>query len=340
MSADSYTVTWAHGEFNVLNMGAMCAPVTFQLGDGRTVQPFAIAPWENDAGPEFEALPQLLKKLRGEWVCVPFGMPETRTDLPPKWAPDAPDRTELGDWFHGPGANDRWVETKRLDGGTVLEIEYPKEHPIERLVRTISGSESGPRLNFELEVHPRRDCLLPIGAHPVFRLPDEPLAATLTVDGNTAVHTYPVDAENGISKLPNGMKFDSLSAARWADGSQVDLSRHPLTRQTEEIVLVSGATGQATLENHQDDYRATVSWDPEAFPSCNLWISNRGRTAYPWNGRFQGLGIEPVSAPFDLGDAVANTATNPLWAAGVRCGQPFKAGQVWTTSYAIEVAAL
>lgn len=339
MSIESFTVSWEHGEFTVLAKGAMCAPVTFMLGDGRRVQPFAIAPWEDDTGPEFDALPQLLKTLRGEWVCVPFGMPQTRTDLPPEWTQNAAKPDALGDWFHGPSANDRWVETQRLDGGTVLELEYPKTHPIEKLVRKISGSKIGPRLNFELQIYPRRDCLLPIGAHPVFKLPDEPGSATLKVDGNIAVHTYPVDAEIGISQLPHGAVFDSLEDARWIDGVSLDLSSHPLARQTEEIVMVSGVSGRATLENRAEGYKATVLWDPQTFANCNLWISNRGRTAYPWNGRFRGLGIEPVSAPFDLGYEVANTASNPLRSAGVRCGEQFKAGQVWTANYAIEVAA-
>ena len=340
MSIESFTVSWAHGEFTVLNKGAMCAPVTFMLSDSRTVQPFAIAPWENDTGTEFEALPQLLKTLRGEWVCVPFGMPNARPDLPPEWNDNAANCYELGDWFHGPSANDRWVETERLDGGTVLELQYPKTHPIERLVRKISGSETGPRLNFELQIYPRRECLLPIGVHPVFKLPEDPASAKLKVDGDITVHTYPVDTEIGISQLPKGTTFKTLETAHWSDGVLLDLSSHPLPRQTEEIVMVSGANGCATLENHAEGYKASVLWDPEAFANCNLWISNRGRTAYPWSGRFLGLGIEPVSAPFDLGVEVTNTAKNPLRYAGVRCGEQFKAGQVWSTSYAIEVEAL
>jgi len=340
MCSDSFSVPWAHGDFTILNCGAMCGPALFHLGDGRTVQPFAIAPWSDDGSSNFRGLPQLLKKLRGEWVCIPFGMPETRSDLPETWAPTEPDRVDLGKWFHGPGANAHWRDIERFDGGVVLELLYPERHPIERLVRKISGSDASPRLNFELEVHPRQDCLLPIGVHPVFRLPDEAGAATLCVDGDTAVHTYPVDAEIGISKLPLGATFDSLGAAQWADGTSVDLSRHPLPVQTEEIVLVSGASGRATLDNHVEKYRATVLWDPKAFASCNLWISNCGRTAYPWNGRFRGLGIEPVSAPFDLGYSVANTDALPLKAAGVSTGVQFRTGKVWATRYAIEVESL
>lgn len=336
---ETCTVQWKHGEFTIALSGAMCAPVSFQLGDGRLVQPFAIAPWEHDDSQEFQELPQLLKSLRGEWVCVPFGMPETRTDLPAAWAPTTQYKSDIGDWFHGPGANAPWNVIDRFDGGIELDLVYPETHPIERLVRKVSGSDIGPRLEFELEVHPRQDCFLPIGFHPVFKLPEKPGAAILSVEGATAVHTYPVDAEIGVSKLPNGAIFESLEAARWADGSPVDLTRHPLNIQTEEIVLVAGANGRATLDNHAENFSATVTWDPNAFASCNLWISNGGRTAYPWNSRFQALGIEPVSAPFDLGSAVADSGAAPLKASGVKCGVHFKAGEKWSTKYAIEVEA-
>ncbi len=337
---DSYTVPWKHGAFTIALPGAMCAPVNFRLEDGRLIQPFAIAPWEHDATAEFQELPQLLKKLRGEWVCVPFGMPETRTDLPPAWAPTSQYKGDIGDWFHGPGANARWTVIDLFDGGIELELLYPQTHPIKRLVRKISGSNAGPRLEFELEIHPRQDCFLPIGIHPVFKLPEKQGDAKLSVAGATTVHTYPVDAELGVSKLPHGATFESLETARWADGSSVDLTRHPLDIQTEEIVLVAGANGRATLENYAENYSATVSWNPKDFGSCNLWISNRGRTAYPWNGRFQALGIEPVSAPFDLGCAVANSGAAPLAASNVKTGVQFTAGEKWTTDYAIEVQAL
>ena len=62
---------WAHGALTVQRLGAMLAPVTFVLADGRQVSPFHIAPWADEPGSD--ALPGILRKLRGEWPCVPFG---------------------------------------------------------------------------------------------------------------------------------------------------------------------------------------------------------------------------------------------------------------------------
>lgn len=340
MAQDDIQLTWAHGDFTVVPVGAMCGPAHFALSDGRRIQPFAVASWTDDGSDEFAALPPLLKRLRGDWPCVPFGMPQTRADLPADWLPATAAIAGLGDWFHGPGANLAWQVKETAAGALTLELDYPDTHPIRRLVRRISGDPAAAKLHFDLEVHPRVDCRLPIGVHPVLRLPADPQKAHLTVEGASGIYTYPVDAEPGVSQLPHGARFERLEAATWSDGEPLDLSRHPLPRRTEEIVLVAGATGRAHLDNTEEGYRVTVAWDPAAFASCNLWISNGGRGFFPWNHAFRGLGIEPVTAPFDLGTAVAAHGAGPLVRAGVPCTVDFRAGQAWATRYSIEVAAI
>ena len=340
MASDDIHFSWKHGAFTVVRAGAMCAPADFLLPDGRLIQPFAIAEWHDDGTESFRDLPPLLKRLRGDWACVPFGMPQTRTDLPLEWAPEGTAGLATGSTFHGPGANEEWSVAESDASSVTLTLDYPADHPIQRIVRRISGDPSAARINFELEVLPRADCNLPVGVHPVMRLPQTPGAAKLTVEGATGVFTYPVDAEPGVSQLPHGMRFAALQTAYWSDGSPVDLSRHPLPRKTEEIVLVAGVTGRAHLDNEEEGWRVTVSWDPAAFGACNLWISNGGRGLYPWNHRFRGLGIEPVSAPFDLGVEVANRGGTPLAQAGVPLTVSFVAGQSWRTGHSIEVSTI
>lgn len=339
MASDDIHLSWAHGTFTVVRAGAMCAPAEFVLPDGRRVQPFAIAEWQDDGSKDFRDLPPLLKRLRGDWACVPFGMPHTRVDLPTEWAPRATAGLATGNWFHGPGANENWTVTETGEGSVTLMLDYPIDHPISRVKRRIHGDPSGARIHFDLEVLPRESCRLPVGVHPVMRLPEEIGAAKLVVEGANGVFTYPVDAEPNVSQLSNGIRFDALDRARWADNSELDLSRHPLPRQTEEIVLVAGVTGRAHLEYESEGWRVSVIWDPAAFGACNLWISNGGRGFYPWNHRFRGLGIEPVSAPFDLGVDVAISGGGPLTRAGIPLAVSFVEGQVWRTRHTVEVSA-
>ncbi len=74
------------------------------------------------------------------------------------------------------------------------------------------------------------------------------------------------------------------------------------------------------------------------FPSCLLWLSNRGRTAYPWNGRHLAIGIEPVCAPFDLGVQHANNPKSPLLTAQHRIVHRFRAGMPLDTLYSVTLA--
>src|SRR5947208_14134240 len=51
--------------------GGHLAPVTFNLPSGKTVQPFAVAPWAERKLPH--GIPDLLRALRGDFFCCPFG---------------------------------------------------------------------------------------------------------------------------------------------------------------------------------------------------------------------------------------------------------------------------
>ena len=68
----------------------MLAPITFVLADGRQVNPMQVAPWAQEP----EKVDGVLKRLRGDWPCIPFGMsPESSEGWPEDWAkPDGPAR--------------------------------------------------------------------------------------------------------------------------------------------------------------------------------------------------------------------------------------------------------
>lgn len=329
---------WDRGDFCVSVVGAMCGPANFTLDDGRVVQPFAVAPWSDnpDGDPRYDLLPPLLRRLRGEWACIPFGAPQTRDDLPTEWTPEGEPGFNDG-YFHGPSSNLPHEVASEEYGAISFVLDYPDEHPIARVRRSIRGVPGRAMLEFGLEVEARRTVSLPIGIHPTLRLPDTPGRATLQIAGKGQVHTFPTDAEPGISRLAHGVVADDLSGVPNLDGGKMDLTSLPLPVATEELVLVAPVSGRATLTNNVERYRIDLRWDPAAFPLVNLWLSNRGRSAYPWNGRHLALGIEPVSAPWDLGAAVASSPTSPLRARGLNTSTTFTAGQTWSTRYSVEI---
>jgi hypothetical protein len=319
----------------------MLGPAWFHVDD-RLVQPFAVAPWANDVGPQHEALPPLLKRLRGEWPCVPFGMPDSRENLPPAWASGIPNREDDADPHpHGYSSNAHW-ELNRLEPDRIeLVLEYPKDHPIERLTRTICASKTSAVLVIALKVQARKAVDLPIGLHAVLYLPQACGGAHLTFSGDVQAWTLPVPLEPGISRLKPDVQGIALTRvpciAAGEQSETEDLTRLPLSQGTEELVLVVGTQGHAQLVHTAECHAIDLTWDPKVFPACLLWLSNRGRDSYPWNCRFLAVGIEPIRSAFDLGTAVSRHQSNPLWRAAVPCTYSFSPEHPLETSYSIAV---
>jgi hypothetical protein len=153
---------------------------------------------------------------------------------------------------------------------------------------------------------------LPIGIHTVFRLPNTPGRAKLIVDSLKKAHTFPVSVEAHRSILEPNQQVAELERVLRLDGRSVDLTSLPLGDATEELVLLELSEGKVKLQNHDELYEVVLTWDIKQFPSCLLWISNYGRESYPWNKRFQAIGIEPIAAAFDLGVIHSRNLSSPL----------------------------
>ncbi|MEW6631437.1 MAG: hypothetical protein AB1440_11250 [Pseudomonadota bacterium] len=337
MTGDDYRgLGWAHGALTVQRLGAMLAPVTFLLRDGRQVSPMHVAPWANE--PETGALPGILRKLRGEWPCVPFGYSVPVEGWPETWArvmgPPAPDEE-----VHGHSSNHDWTWRDSKHGSLSLALTYPEASPVERAERTVTPDPSAPAIDIEFRIFVRRACRLPIGLHPVFRLPAETGAATLELDGFDEGRTYPHDVEPGAELFARSKSLTDLTSVPARAGGTVDASRLPLPVDTEELLQIEGLDGSAALANHAEGYRVKLSWQKEHFPSLLLWYSNRGRKAWPWNGRHVAIGIEPICSPFGLGPATA-LADNPIARSGIATAREFSTDEPFVTRYRIEASAL
>jgi hypothetical protein len=327
-----HAIAWAHGMASVQALGGMLGPVTFLLPDGRQVSSLHVAPWFDDPGRTTQ--PPILQELRGEWPCVPFGS-DTPRALPDGWS-------ATGETFdgagvpHGHSSNTEWVFTNVDAQSITLTCDYPDTHPIRRLTRTIAADPQAPALNFTLTVEARRPCRLPIGLHPTLRLPITGTARLYPPTFREG-RVFPLDVEPGQGLLQPGAIFAELDAVPNRTGTTRSLADLPLPENTEELVQLCGVTGGFRL-NHPEGWTVTLDWDTEHFPSLLLWISNRGRSYAPWNTRHVALGVEPVSAAFDLGPAVS-TAPNPISAKGIATSRAFDPEQPFTTRYRIGVAA-
>ncbi|MCR9136486.1 MAG: hypothetical protein NXI27_10860 [Alphaproteobacteria bacterium] len=337
----TWTIEWDGGHGQIEPLAGMLGPVWFSLPSGRSIQPFAIAPWSDDDTPEHDELPPILKRLRGEWPCVPFGVPDARTDLPGHWLEGLDTgRNPPDDFIHGFSSNHDWELVTAKPGAITIKIDYPETHPVRRLTRTIRGHAGRAQLDISLKIETRQRMALPVGLHPVFALPASSGGAVLEFSGLGSVHSYPVDTEAGVSVIEPDQRAEGLDGLKVKAGGTLDASRLPLPHAAEELLLVEGHGGRAILRNEDEGYQTQLTWDESVFPSCLLWISNGGRTAYPWNGRFNAIGIEPVAAAFDLGHAHSLNDQNPLRRAGLETALHLSPDRPFETNYSIALSDL
>jgi hypothetical protein len=333
-SANSRRIlTWGFGTLSVETLGGMLGPTSFLLPDGRSVAPFQIAPWASEK--DWPELPGILRRLRGEWPCVPFG---SDADRPAQDGWPASQASKTVDQFpHGYSANNAWQFQEATTSSVSLFISYPSTHPIVSLERRVSPDPNALAIDFELVVNVRRDCELPIGLHPCFRLPVAPGAMVVDVHPAKGAATFPIAADES-SIFERGLFLDRWNEVPLRDGSILDVSRVPLPRPTEEILQLLDVPGKASLWNTDEGYRVQLSWNPEHYPSALLWFSNRGRQMAPWNGRHLALGVEPICAAFDLGPQIS-ASDNPISRRGVSTARKFLAGEQFVTRYRIEIEA-
>jgi hypothetical protein len=332
----TWTIQSGFVRAQVQSLGAMLGPAWFNLM-GTELQPFAVAPWADDTGSEYLRLPNIIKRLRGEWACVPFGLQRDLGELPDEWRP-ASSEPEPDLVPHGRSSNEEWRCARLLSDRIELILAYPETHPVRLLRRSISASALRPQLDISLAIEVREACELPIGVHPTFRLPAAPRRARLLLDPAALAWTPPLPPEPTISRFRSDIRGVPLERVPlWAGGIE-DVTRLPLPYAAEELVLATGVGGQVALQDLDGGYTVNLVWDPNVFPVCQLWLSNYGRSYYPWSSRFQAIGIEPLRAAFDLGTNVSRHRGNPLWRAGHPCTISLSPGIPFETFYSVAVA--
>lgn len=330
------SLAWDRGRLDVQALGGMMGPVEVVLDDGRAVKPFAVASWGDNPTEAWEATEApLLKRLRGDWLCLPFGLPgKPRADLDADWLEGldrnlkSPDPAQ-----HGACSNADWRLDKAEPHALTISFAPDEKFPIARLVRRFSVADGDPTIEIETRIEARAPCELPWGCHPIFRLPDQPGAFEIGLGGNATLFTYPGYFERGVSRVAHGKTGVRLDAVPMLDGSVQSFAALPLSFDTEELFLVSGHGGAIRLTNRAEGYRAAMEWDPDVLPGLVLWVSNRGRRQPPWNGRHLALGVEPVCGPLELGYAHAVNPKSPLRAHGVATATRFSPERPLETRY-------
>ncbi len=307
----SWSVRSPSIEASVTVAGGMMAPVTFVLPDGRSVEPYYVSPWhaEDRSG----ITPDVLKPLRGDFFCLPFG--------------GANDRPGEHHEPHGESAWASWdivdLEAQRLR----TRIAYKAGGTI---VKTITLDSSQPVIYTEHEIAGFSGSY-PIGHHailagagpnddasvPRWRIMTKPFDLGMTDPGYTVPYK---DGE--YYALEPGARFERLEEVptRWRTPATTDCSRFPLREGFIDILAwyrqSVDVPAWTVAVNVADRYAWFSIKDPRVLPATVMWIENRGRHGEPWNGRNSCLGIEETCSYFAAGLAAPVDGGN-VGAAGI-----------------------
>lgn len=308
----------------VTREGGHLAPVTFKIDD-RIVSPYALAPWLPD---EVDAtLPVLLKNLRGDFLCLPFGPQENG---PP----------------HGETANGSWKFVSQV--GLSLTLEMKASDVSAKITKTLSlrPGETAIYITHQID---GLEGDWSYGTHPILDLSSLPSGtARLSVSPFRWASVYPEyfsnPADGARQQLEIGAIFSDLSEVPLADGGTTDLTHYPSESPTDDLIMM---ISEASSEEQPFAWSACVFdgyvWfalkNPTDFPATMFWISNGGRSAAPWHSRHTArIGIEDVCSHFC--DSVDISRKDLLHNLSVPCTRSFSKDQPATLKNIQAVAAV
>ena len=316
-------------ELFVTQTGAHVGPMTFRLGD-RKIQPFSVAPWAEEDTPK--SLPPMLKALRGDFFCLPFGGNET---------PLGGERHPP----HGDTANRCWTLEAAQPGQLHLSLrtkarkgrvdKFVSLQPDQTAVyqRHVISGMSGP---------------MSFGHHAMLKFPDRPgcgrISTSRFLRGQVAPIPFEKPEARGYSTLRPGAAFQSLREVPMQTGELADLTRYPVRRGFEDLVLLESDPSLpfawTAVTFSEDGHVWFALKNPRVLRQTILWISNGGRHYAPWNGRHVDvLGLEEVTSYFHYGLA-ESAAKNPIAASGQPTCQPMNPAEPLEINYVMALAAV
>jgi hypothetical protein len=307
--------------------------VTFTLG-AKKIQPYNVAPWCTEKTPG--SLPPILKALRGDFFCLPFGGNAT------------PYRGEQHP-VHGETANARWDCAAHLDEGGTHCLHLTLDTKIRRgHVDKVLFLRDGHQAVYSRHVLSGFQGPMNPGHHAMLKFPDAPGSGVISTSRFVYGQVFPSQFEDpalgGYNSLKPGAEFKSLARVPLANGGIADLSRYPARRGFEDLVMVVADEklpfAWTAVTFAQEGYAWFALKNPRLLRQTVLWISNGGRHYPPWNGRhINVLGLEEVTGNFHYGLA-ESAASNPIARKGYPTALQLRPDESLVIPYIMGIAAI
>lgn len=335
---DCWKFRSSHGRAEVVAEAAMLVSCEFVLPGNRVFAPFARAPWVGDPSLD-PGLPGHLRHLAAEFVCLPFG---TGGYLPagihPAWShltmvPQAVPE-------HGETAGPAWQASEVNSSSITLRIDFPAEHDIAFVERTLAIDQHGPAINFKLVIHARRATRQPVAVHPMFRLPILP--EKVCIDAVFAQgFTDPGANPQGTEAIAPWRLFKDLDAIPRLDGTFADYTQLPHPEPLGTMLMLASAHSPITLTWPAEHAGVRLSWDRALLPNAMLWATDRDPafTLGNHDDSMRCVAIEPLVGAFSL-PPESSLGTNPLAQAGVPTALAIGSEKPTVITYRVEAFAM
>jgi hypothetical protein len=328
----SWSFRSSHVHANLTKLGGHLGPVAFRLAH-RLVTPFSVAPWaEEKLAPD---TPALLRALRGDFFCAPFGgngTPWRGERHPP----------------HGETANSIWQlkSFERAADRLTLQAKLNlgvRAGTVDKFLTLVEGQS----VIYQRHVVAARGAM-PLGHHAMLKFPDTPGSGVISTSRFVAAQVFPGAFETpenrGYQALEPGASFRSLERVPLLAGGTVDLTPYPARRGYDDLVMLTADPKLAFAWNAVTFPSERYVWfalrDPRVLRHTLLWISNGGRHYPPWNGRHTAvMGIEDTTSYFHLGLA-ESAKPNPLSQRGIPTVLMFNPKKPTAINYIIGVAEI
>jgi hypothetical protein len=261
-------------------------PVRFFFGKD-VVEPMHIAPWTNE---ELDpSTPPMLKKLRGDFFCAPFGASDLLTD-----------ETRS----HGASANDKWDEVEITESSLKL-----------RLAKAISGADltkeimiaENESVIYQKHTFSGGEGKIPVGHHAMLKIKG---SSYISFSDFSYAGTPPQEIENdksgGRSVLKYPQTFKDLSKVKKGDGSLIDASVYPFDTGHEDLYMIISKKempfGWSAVSCPDQGWLWFSIKNTKYLPGTVVWLSNGGRYYPPFSSRHKNvIGIEETASFFHLG---------------------------------------
>ncbi len=299
-------------------------PVRFFFGD-KTIKPMHIAPWaDEDHG---KSIPPMLKTLRGDFFCAPFGA----SDI-------LPDETR----GHGAPANDKWLMIQSND--TAMKFRLTKKISGAELTKEISINEDE-KVVYQRHIFTGGDGKIPVAHHAMLKVKSKGyLSFSDFVFAGTPPEPIETDPGLGRSVLKYPQEFSDLSDAKLSDGGSIDLSVYPYGDNHEDLFMVIAKQGMpfgwSAFSCPEEGWVWYSIKNISIFPNTVIWQSNGGRYYPPFSSRHTNvIGIEEAASYYHLGHK-ASAEDNDLVSSGYKTYIELKAGKKTELPYLFGVAEI